>query len=104
MSELTPEDTQALRARLGATDTSELAAAAPSSDRSPAVMTVAILWAATALIFGIVILVNAKDETYGADAYTGIQNAINWAVRGIAFLLFGSGALGLVIATRGDRR
>jgi len=64
---------------------------------------VAVLWAVLAVIVGIVLLVNAKDVEYGADAYTGIQNGIMLAVRGIAFLLFGSGALGVVIATHRSR-
>ncbi|MET4702778.1 hypothetical protein [Frigoribacterium sp. UYMn621] len=74
------------------------------ADYPPAAITIAILWAVAALILGIVLLVNAKDEAYGGDAYTGIQNAVTWATRGIAFLLFGSGALGLVMAFRRDER
>jgi hypothetical protein len=61
------------------------------------------VWACLAVIFAIVLLTNATDESYEGDAYTGIQNAVAWAVRGIAFLLFGSGALGIVIALRRDR-
>jgi hypothetical protein len=74
----------------------------PNYLSSPA-LTVAIVWACLAVIFAIVLLTNATDESYEGDAYTGIQNAVAWAVRGIAFLLFGSGALGIVIALRRDR-
>lgn len=73
---------------------------APNPQTSSAAIVVAGLWAALAVIFAIVLLVNAKDGSYGGDAYTGIQNAVTQAVRGIAFLLLGSGALGLVIALR----
>lgn len=78
---------------------------APAPERyvSTAALTVASLWAALAVIFALVLLVNAQDESYGGDAFTGIQNSVNWAVRGIAFMLFGSGALGIVIAVRRDR-
>lgn len=61
---------------------------------------VAIIWAVAAVIAAIALFVSAKDVSYGGDAYTGMQNAINLAVRGIALLLLGSGALGLIIATR----
>ena len=64
---------------------------------------VAILWAIAAVIFGTILLTGATDVEYGGDAYTGIQNAVNLAVRGIAFLLFGSAALGIIIAIRRDR-
>ena len=37
----------------------------------------------------IVLLIAAKDVSYGGDAYTGIQNAVMLAVRGIAQHLFG---------------
>lgn len=36
---------------------------------------------------------------YGGDAYTGIQQAAAQMARAIGFLIIGSGALGLVIAT-----
>lgn len=107
MTELTPEETQALRARLGAKDTTELDSDAKPEwvpTLSPASLAVAVIWAIAAVSFAIVLLSGAKDGTYGGDAYTGIQNAVMLAVRGIAFLLFGSAALGLVIATRRDRR
>ena len=74
-----------------------------SSDYPPAAISVAVVWAVAAVIFAIILLVNAKDESYCGDAYTGIQNSVAWAVRGIAFLFFGSGALGIVIAARRDR-
>jgi hypothetical protein len=77
---------------------------APAKARtSVAALSVALVWTVLALIFGSILLINAKDVTYGADAYTGIQNAIMLAVRGIAFLLFGSAALGIIIAARRDR-
>lgn len=75
-----------------------------STDYPPAAMSVAVVWAVAALILGIVLLVNAQDQSYGGDAYTGIQNSVTWSTRGIAFLLFGSGALGLVMASRRDSR
>jgi hypothetical protein len=79
---------------------------APKSDLTPdpASLTLAGIWGVIAVIFAIVLLSGAKDAAYGGDAYTGIQNAVTLAVRGIAFLLFGSAALGFVIATRRDRR
>lgn len=70
---------------------------------SQAALVVAIIWAIAAVIFAVLLLVGAKDQAYGGDAYTGMQNAVVLAVRGIAFLLFGSAALGLVIALRRDR-
>lgn len=75
-----------------------------SSGLSVASLTIASIWAIAAVIFAIALLAGAQDASYGGDAYTGIQNAVMLAVRGIAFLLFGSAALGLVIATRRDRR
>ena len=75
-----------------------------STSLSPASLTVAGIWAIAAVIFAIALLAGAQDTSYGGDAYTGIQNAVMLAVRGIAFLLFGSAALGFVIATRQDRR
>ena len=75
-----------------------------STSVSPASMTVAVIWALAAVIFALILLSGAQDGSYGGDAYTGIQNAVMLAVRGIAFLLFGSAALGFVIATRRDRR
>ncbi len=75
-----------------------------SARLSPASMMIAVIWALVAVILAIVLLAGAQDGTYGGDAYTGIQNAVMLAVRGIAFLLFGSAALGLVVATRQDRR
>jgi small-conductance mechanosensitive channel len=76
----------------------------PEGHLSSASLVVAGIWAAVAVILAIVLLAAAKDESYGGDAYTGIQNAVMLAVRGIAFLLLGSAALGFVIATRQDRR
>jgi hypothetical protein len=75
----------------------------PVAYLSPTAFTVSIVWAVLAVIFAVILLANAKDAAYGADAYTGIQNAIMLAVRGIAFLLFGSAALGIIIAARRDR-
>jgi hypothetical protein len=82
------------------------APATPKQVTSPssASLTVAVIWALAAVIFAMVLLSGAEDAAYGGDAYTGIQNAVMLAVRGIAFLLFGSAALGIVIATRRDRR
>jgi hypothetical protein len=71
---------------------------------SSASLLIAVIWAIAAVIFAIVLLTGAEDAAYGGDAYTGIQNAVMLAVRGIAFLLFGSAALGIVIATRRDHR
>jgi len=71
---------------------------------SPPALVLAVIWAIAAVIMASVLLLSANDIEYDGDAYTGIQNAVNLAVRGIAFLLFGSAALGLVIATRRDRR
>jgi len=67
-------------------------------------LTVAIIWALVAVILAAVLLTGAEDQAYGGEAYTGIQNAVMLGVRGIAFLLFGSAALGLVISLRRDRR
>lgn len=74
-----------------------------STGMSPLSLGVATVWAIVAVIFAIILLVSAQDASYGGDAYTGIQNAVMLAVRGIAFLLFGSAALGFVIASRRDR-
>ena len=62
-------------------------------------MLVAIIWAVLATVFALVLLNNTPYETYGGDAYTGIQNATMLAVRGIALLLLGSGALGIIVAS-----
>jgi uncharacterized membrane protein len=70
---------------------------------SQTALRISMIWAILAVILAAVLLISAKDVTYGADAYTGIQNAIMLAVRGIAFLLLGSAALGGVIATRRGR-
>ncbi|MCU1535224.1 MAG: hypothetical protein JWR53_1705 [Glaciihabitans sp.] len=71
---------------------------------SLASLTVAVIWAALAVIFAGILLGGAKDEVYGGEAYTGIQNAVMLAARGIAFLLFASAALGVIIALRRDGR
>jgi hypothetical protein len=73
---------------------------AAASNRS---LIVAIIWAVLAAIFAVVLLSSATDERYGGDAYTGIQNSVMLAVRGIAFLLVGSASLGLVIALKRER-
>ena len=70
-----------------------------ATNGTPGSLILAVIWAVAAVIFAIVLLASAKDQAYGGDAYTGIQNAVMLAVRGIAFLLFGSAALGLIIAT-----
>ncbi len=59
------------------------------------------VYAVFAIIAAIVLLSNANTTEYGGDAYTGIQHAIVWAVRGIAFLLIGSGVLGVLLVLRG---
>jgi hypothetical protein len=74
-----------------------------STQSSKASLVIAGIWAGVAVILAIVLLTAAQDESYGGDAYTGMQNAVMLAVRGIACLLFGSAALGLVVATRRDR-
>ena len=79
-------------------------ASQPVSHLSSAALVIASVWAVVAVTFAAVLLVGAQDVSYGGDAYTGIQNAVMLAVRGIAFLLFGSAALGFVIATRRDRQ
>ena len=66
-------------------------------------LVVAIIWAVLAAIFAVILLSSATDEAYGGDAYTGIQNAVMLAVRGIAFLLVGSASLGVVIALKRER-
>jgi len=71
---------------------------------SPAPVIIAWLWAAVAVIVAIVLIAGAQDESYGGDAYTGMQNAVMLAVRGIAFLLIGSAALGLIVAHKRDGR
>ena len=76
----------------------------PAASQLPVSMIVATIWGTLAAILAIVLLVAAKDEAYGGDAYTGIQNAVMLVVRGIAALLFGSAALGFIIATRRERR
>ena len=80
-------------------------AAAPSgtASSSQAPIVIAGIWAVLALIFAVILLSSAKDEAYGGDAYTGMQNAVMLAVRGVAFLLIGSGALGLIISLKRDR-
>jgi hypothetical protein len=75
----------------------------PVSNPAPASFIIAVIWAVAAVIIAIVLLATAQDESYGGDAYTGIQNAVMLAVRGMAFLLLGSAALGLIVATRRDR-
>ncbi len=70
---------------------------------STAPLAIAVIWAIGAVICAIVLLVSAQDVAYGGDAYTGIQNAVELAVRGIAFLLFGSAALGLIVALRREQ-
>jgi len=77
-------------------------AAAPAPSPAPAI--IAWLWAAVAVIMAIVLIAGAQDESYGGDAYTGMQNAVMLAVRGIAFLLIGSAALGLIVAYKRDVR
>lgn len=72
----------------------------PQTRPSTPSLVIAGIWAFLGVAFAIGLLVNAQDIAYGGDAYTGIQNAVMLAVRGIAFLLFGSSALGLIVALR----
>jgi hypothetical protein len=72
----------------------------PRTGTEAASFIIAILWAVTATIVALVLFTSTKDAQYGGDAYTGIQNAVVAAVRGIAFLLIGSGALGIIVAVR----
>ena len=55
-------------------------------------------WAAVATVLAIVVFVMSPMESYGGDAYTGIQNAAAWTARGVAILIFATGPLGLITA------
>ena len=61
-------------------------------------LAVATIWLAAALGAGLYFIFGVNAETYGGDAYTGIEAAIVTAVKGIGWLLIGSGVLGLVVA------
>ncbi len=69
---------------------------ASSSDSA---LVVAVLWAIAALIIGIYFISSTHNMEYGGDAYTGIQQAAAQTARAVGFLIIGTGALGLVIAT-----
>ena len=55
-------------------------------------------WAAVATVLAIALFSMSPMESYGGDAYTGIQNAAAWTARGVAFLIFATGPLGLITA------
>lgn len=59
---------------------------------------IAILWAIAAVIIGLVFIFSVNAETYGGDAYTGIEAAIVQAVHAVGWIIIGTGVLGLVIA------
>jgi hypothetical protein len=59
---------------------------------------VAILWAIAAVIIGLVFVFGVNAETYGGDAYTGIEAAIVQAVHAVGWVIISMGVLGLVIA------
>jgi hypothetical protein len=79
------------------------AAPEPSAYNTGAI-TLASLWAATSLIVAITLMATTNTEEYGGDAYTGIQNAIVIAIRGISWLLIGSGVIGMILAVRRQPR
>jgi len=58
----------------------------------------AIVWAVAAAIIGLVFIFGVSAETYGGDAYTGIEGAIVSAVHAIGWVIVSSGVLGLVLA------
>lgn len=59
---------------------------------------IAILWAIAAVIIGLVFIFSVNAETYGGDAYTGIEAAIVQAVHAVGWVIISTGILGLVIA------
>lgn len=70
----------------------------PGQRRNTALV-IAVLWAIAALIIGLRFITSTPDMEYGGDAYTGIQQAAAQTARAIGFLIIGTGALGLIVAT-----
>lgn len=72
----------------------------PKPTAAGVALTIAILWAITALIVGIVFIGSTQDIEYGGDAYSGIQQAAAQTARAVGWLIIGSGVLGILIALR----
>jgi hypothetical protein len=70
----------------------------PAPRRAHWSLVIAIIWAVAAVIVGLVFIFGVNAETYGGDAYTGIEAAIVTAVHAIGWVIISSGVLGLVIA------
>ena len=73
-------------------------AASPSTSVTHWSLIVAIIWALASVIVGLVFIFGVHPETYGGDAYTGIEAAIVTAVHAVGWLIIGSGVLGLLVA------
>jgi|GEM_PF-3442939 len=65
-------------------------------------LVVAAIWLVIAIIVGLVLIFGAEDVRFGADAYTEMQNTMADAVRGIGWLIIGSGVapLALILTLR----
>lgn len=80
-----------------AADQADTAADSPTGGASWALV-VAILWAITAIIVGLVFILGVNGEAYGGDAYTGIEAAIVTAVHAVGWVIISTGVLGVIIA------
>jgi|GEM_PF-4269281 hypothetical protein len=61
---------------------------------------IASLWMVVALSAGMNFINATRMETYGGDAYTGIQNAVARGTTALGFLIIGTGVIAVVAAFR----
>jgi len=76
----------------------EVAPPTAPSPSTPWALVVAIIWAIAAVIIGLIFIFGVNSETYGGDAYTGIEGAIVQAVHAVGWVIISTGALGVIIA------
>lgn len=57
-------------------------------------------WLVVSVMAGLSCINGVRYETYGGDAYTGMQNAVARGTQGIGFLIIGVGVLAVVTAFR----
>lgn len=62
--------------------------------------TVANIWFALSLLAGVGTMVGSRFETYGGDAYTGLQNAIARGNIALGWVIIGTGMLTFVVSRR----
>ena len=62
--------------------------------------TIAKVWLVLSLLAGSGTMIGTRFETYGGDAYTGLQNAIARGNIALGWVIIGTGVLAFIVAHR----